>query len=506
MATAAAALVDCAGSLSSVKAAEYLCLYQSCQARARLLSDFQASAAPRNRQRLCLQRLQQLQQAHLLAAGHKIEHTVALEFLNSHCQAWRMADCSPTFAASVAALPQGCRLLVLQRSPDQRSMYTAVVWKPTDDDVSAAADKAAAAAAAAGDEGFDPSTVAPPVAMAVVRRTALDAGQRVELGRLTARVRKFQASTGKFLMNYGEDAGREGDLLEAGINHDQPNSHLLRPGGAGHGTMASMVSHGGNTITTMRSQLTAGGRRVDRMETEFTRLLVRTEAALEPALNDGAVKAALAAATTVVLLPDAELSVLPLEGMPCLSNATAVSRDFSLAMLTNRRFPAAPIGSLAAGGGDDGAADVSPAPSNAALASLAYVVDPRAEDRAPDVGDGQTPRRTLSQAVQDMEAAAGAKSWRGAGGTSGHIPSTGDWQRSLLAAGRAPTNDGAFLFLGPGRLLGHVPPSAVAGLSLPSCRYVTLVGPTSRVCCAHALTLSFGCCVLLCYVQGGDGG
>ena len=452
---AAAELVECYGAARPRAALSMLCLHQSCKARQHLLSTFLTAADAANRQRLVLQQYTHLR-THYLEPRMILQYRVAETFLARHCRAWRSLDCSAPFDTALASVPSEVRLCVL---PSATCLYVATT-----------------APAEAGSSTESAGSSGPPLECSITR-TALEPRQRRGLAKLCKQCTAFRNSLPKFMMNYGEDAGRSGDMAGEGDN-------TMRPGTS-------------RTVMSSVSQFSMGGgttssKNYDRAEVEVARLLAGMQEQLSPALGMARnVVTTLQGASYVLLLPDVSLvAPLPLEGLSELEPARGITRDFGLHMLHNRVVAAG--GTTAVSAGRDG---------------VTYVADPRFEDQ-PDAdeegegkeqggrgagagagagsvvgtpvgegtGDGgvEPPRDTLLQTLEALKANGVAAKWQGVSGAD-HIPSVGEWQRLLVS----PATTG-HVYLGLGRMLSYLRPSAVAGLSAPHCRFALVVAAVAN--------------------------
>jgi hypothetical protein len=168
------------------------------------------------------------------------------------------------------------------------------------------------------------------------------------------------------------------------------------------------------------------------------------QALLDPLVGGSpGVLAAIAGATTVLLLAEFELARLPLEALGALAGVPCVARDFSLHMHVRRRRAAA----AAAAAGADAAAAAAAPPPVATMDATTYVVDTRKEDvRGGGGGSGAPPRPTHLEALSALRSEVG-KGWRGVSGED-RIAAPEEWARML-----AGVDGGGSVYYGPGRLL-----------------------------------------------------
>jgi len=262
----------------------------------------------------------------------------------------------------------------------------------------------------------------------------------------------------------------------------------------------------------------------DEPEHQLLSLCAEMDALLGPVLGGAPLAAALDDLAMMnrqnggdlVLLVDHQLLDLPLELLGPLRRRglRPVARDFSAHVLCGRYAWADPAWDAASRSDPregTGAAGTDPASGselpNAAVApnsKVVFVADPRKEDSGPPpavlasaaraakaegAAVGASPQQLPPQPPPSSHArlsalellrgplsaaSAGgpAGSWTGVGGDE-RICSAGEWQALLRGVDRA--TGGGFVFLGPGPVLAHLPPTKLAGLDARGCRLVVLV-------------------------------
>jgi tetratricopeptide (TPR) repeat protein len=278
---AAHELLACYGWVDIQEAIKYLCLFQSCMAQKELSGILRSAYAPTNREQLFLRQRDCLLKTHLNPSI--CEQLQASErFLQASSEAARRLKCSAGYEEMCGVLPPNACILVLQHSPDGRSIYAGIL-------------------------AADPS-------MRAVGRISLLPEDRAELQAILKALQAFRTSLSKLLITYCDDAGKGGDV---------------KPVSGNQGDDADKSDPELDSI-------------IQRMEALFAPLLsTAPKLSFEDTPTDSTNLAFTLALSklgdqNVVILPDSKLASLPLEALSSLSTAQSVSRDFSLNMLHHR--------------------------------------------------------------------------------------------------------------------------------------------------------------------------
>jgi tetratricopeptide (TPR) repeat protein len=408
---AARELVECHGWRDENAALQYLCVYQSCMARQHMLQLLQQAHAPDNRECLFMSLRERLRSTKMVPEICQM-YTDADTVLENTSVAWKRLDCTDIDVDAMgAALKEKLekdvgkdvgemRVLVLQQSPDGRTLYGGVF--------------------------------APDQDIRAVGKVAFTREDRAELRAIAKELKTFQNGLSKLLLHYCDDAGANGDTLpKEGEPPEEPDT--------------------------------------DTFEGDFTALMDRMNALLAPLLNEP-IKLALGslASTYVVIVADAQLAELPLEGLSVVQGAKSVSRDFSLHMLNART-----MGLLPAQCTRSAMPDPTKLPT-VKDQDTSYIIDARFEDTAPPpAADGEEEtRKTITENWKFVLAESKELKVDETRVVQGedHIPSPGEWQ-NLLKDRRS----GGVVYYGMGRSLAYCLPSLVAGLDLSACNFVFLV-------------------------------
>ncbi len=461
---AAKGIADSHGVYDPSTAATAVCLWQSCNARARMGDIFRTACRP-----TCPE-LSFVQNVDGGADGGEIANPSLLErhYLNKASVAWRRMDCSADPKHILSMLPAACPVLCLECEEDFSAVYVAALRHT----------------GVADEQGV------PGIAAAVYRHP-LDRFQRRELKTLIASMADWRK--------------RLPTVLSRGSGNATPSMDRAAPS----------KNRGGGGKDEAETELRGLVAQMDKLLNPALAtadvLSVLQGASPGPASPNADV-------THAVLCVDLRLQLLPLEQCQALKQwrlsdrvlaqiaqaqlegeegkdaaaaappppgqaVPATSRDFSLHVLGDRL--------RSAGGevvGDDGVAarSVVDAPS-ADLGQLRFIVDARYEDRPDETKEQEKSEASVADAESDASAAftvtetfdhlrdaLGGSTWAGVRGADS-IPSWAEWQRSVRAAATTPSG-GVFLAYGLGPTLAHFPPKRVAGMSAAGLRLAMLVG------------------------------
>ncbi|CAH3151990.1 unnamed protein product [Porites lobata] len=453
---AAHELMESIGAHDPLTSSQYLALYQSCQ-----MSQVLEGVLRRVQLDPSVSR-----QAALL---HQRKLLTDMEFLNdasssvlasnsnhlADCEAWRRL----TIARNHLELTRefsatNTQFVVLQHSPDRRYLYGAVLDKGRSPVPSGKANKQA-------------STLPVP-AKPLITRAAVSAR---ELEQLIEEFSVFKSDTASELMrrNYvrhqQEQKRKMLAKLEDGLQAD--SKELLNVDSSFAEKEAQLESHFKDVVAAVEAYL-------DPILTK-----------LHPALNPESVS------ESIVLLADEWLLQLPLEAIRVFAvpQITSISRDFSLQFHYHRVHPAERSESaikIAGKGGKKSDKAKSDKPSTAKSGQksdkkgkdlgsgvpkeglvvdfngIRYIVDPYNE--CSEEGD-DNPSKVMNDAISKFKNF--TAKWSGIIG-SDHLPSVGEFQRLV-------SESTGFIFYGPERFLGCMPPNMLAPMNVTDCHLVILL-------------------------------
>ncbi|RLN14364.1 hypothetical protein BBJ28_00021134, partial [Nothophytophthora sp. Chile5] len=335
-------LVQVLGCQRPYECAKHLLKYQSATVHESAADLFARCVSHTNVQHLHLRRMQKLRKMHTNAAANSLPFQLSQLYLDQQSDAFKRMSVVVTVDAILASLPTSVRVLCLQFSPERCFLYAALVGK---------SDKHGAMA-----------------------RMEFTDAQTTRLGQLQQRNRVWRAACAKKLLLNEEARG-------------QDESFEFTP-----------VESFSEASAALPATETTG----DSLEKEFTAIVTDTIELLNPLFAHSTMQAELnssLAGNTLVLLVDRTLADLPLEALPALQSADAITRDFSIHML-HQRLVAVKTQPLC--------------PSE-----MRVIVDPRRED--PGDARGQTMATVVKQTSSPWKEAV----------EHGQIPSVTDWQHAL---------------------------------------------------------------------------
>jgi hypothetical protein len=401
---AAVALVDAFGNLhgGAARAAPWLMLLQSLQARSWLLQRWHSSLNPASAVFASLQRLVSLESLRLPAAEARPQIAAELAFLQASSPAWRRLACVEDPAVILAKLPARTVVVCVQVCPSQKAVY------------------ACAGLAAPVEEGDGAGGGYVAGGKWVVDKMPLEESQRRLLLTLGQQQRKWKDDAAKFVAVFGENVSPDQDM--AGVESQQAGKL---------------------------------GKVERALEERLRALLADLELALGPLLGAGsAVRTFLDALLappvdgegplSVLLLADPALQDLPWEGLSCVQGFHGrVGRDFSVHLQGHRQ-------------------EANPDGCTVKAPSLATVFDPFGDDPGSKIQGYERPG-VAEVAGKLASTVPGAGSWKSLKGSAGLL-TLQDWIGGTGSASTA--SKVSVLMYAPGRLGSLLSPSELASLDL----------------------------------------